>query len=421
MSNALAIATVTRALGRVVEDAAASVVPGAQVLTSRPEANGGTAARIHLFLYQVAPDAAQRNNDLPTRSSDGTLRQRPTVALDLYYLLTFNGQDTSLDTHRMLGAVARDLHARPVLPRSLIQSVSSGDLAGSDLADSFDVVRVSPLSLTVDDLSKLWLMFSQTPYSLSVAYQARVVLIESVENAGPVLPVLYRGKDDTGVDVQAGTLPVLDDYEITAADAPLTGPRLPSWPAAQLGLRVFFTGRNLGGDTVALRFRHPRLASVDIPIASADRTAESIRFVVPNDAAAETAWAAGIYLVSVRVTTGSFTRSSPEVPLPFAPAYTAIAPPSPVTGAGTDLTLTLTCRPQIAPGQRAEITAGSGYAVTANPTVQTASLAFTIRNAPAVADDFLRLRVDGVDSFVFTQQGTPPKFVLDGTKRITIT
>lgn len=421
MSNALAIATVTRALGRVVEDAAASVVPGAQVITARPEANGGTAARIHLFLYQVAPDAAQRNNDLPTRASDGTLRQRPTVALDLYYLLTFNGQDTTLDTHRMLGAVARDLHARPLLPRSLIQSVSSGDLAGSDLADAFDVVRVSPLSLTVDDLSKLWLMFSQTPYSLSVAYQARVVLIESTENAGPVLPVLYRGADDRGVNVQAGTLPVLDDYEITLPDAPLSGPRLPAWPAMQLGLRLMLSGRGLGGDIVTLRFRHARLPDIEAAISPADRTAESIRFTLPNDVAAETAWAAGIHMVSVRVTTGGFTRSSPEVPIPFAPSFTSIAPPSPIAGAGTDLALTLTCRPQIAAGQRAEITAGSAYAVATPPGAQTATIPVTIQSAPALTDEFLRLRVDGVDSFVFTQQGTPPKYVLDATKRITIT
>ena len=421
MSNALAIATVTRALAKVVEDAAASVVAGAQVVTARPDGNGANGARVHLFLYQVAPDAAQRNNDLPSRSSDGTVRQRPTAALDLYYLLTFDGKDTTLDSHRMLGAVARDLHARPILSRSLIQSVSNGDLAASDLADALDVVRVAPLSLTVEDLSKLWLMFSQIPYSLSVAYQARVVLIESVETGSPALPVLTRGKDDRGVDTQLGPFPALDDYDIATPDAPVTGPRLPSYPSAQLGLRVALKGRNLGGESVVARFTHPRLGDQDITVAEADRTADEVRVTIPNDAAAQTAWAAGVYLVSVRSTNGGVTRSSNEMPLPFAPAFTAISPASPVAGAGTDLALTLTCSPQIAAGQRASLMIAGAEAAATPPGAQTDTLVFTLANAPAVTGEFVRLRVDGVDSIVFKQQALPPKFLLDDSKRITIT
>ena len=420
MSNALAVATVTQALSTLVERAAKKEVPGAQVVLTRPEAPGAGGARIHLFLYQVLPDASQRNNDLPSRTSDGILRQRPTVALTLHYLLTFNGNEALFESHKMLGAVARDLHSDPILSRSLIQSVSTGDLAGSNLAQAVDVVRVIPLALTTDEISKIWLMFSQIPYSLSVAYEARVVLLEAEDPPTPVLPVLYRGADDRGVFVQLGPYPAIDDYEITLPGAPLTGPRLPSYPSVQLGLRIAFSGRNLGGDSVTMRFTHPRLGDMDLPVPPADRTADRINVVIPNDLAAETAWAAGVYLVSAQITNSGVTRVSNVVPVPFAPSFTAMAPASPVGGAGTDLALTLTCSPQIAGHQRAVLMI-AGKEAEVEPPAQTASVAFTLVNAPKVTNEFVHLRIDGVDSLVFKQQVAPPKFVLDDSKRITIT
>ena len=75
---------------------------------------------------------------------------------------------------------------------------------------------MTPLPLNVEDLSKIWLMFSQIPYSLSVAYEARVLLIEAEEAAQPAPPVLSRGDDDRGVETVIGRFPVLDDYEIAA-------------------------------------------------------------------------------------------------------------------------------------------------------------------------------------------------------------
>lgn len=265
------------------------------------------------------------------------------------------------------------------------------------------------------------MMFSQIPYALSVAYEARVVLLEADESGALVLPVLYRGQDDHGTQTQIGPFPTLDNYEITLPGAPLQGPRLPSYPSAQLGLQVALRGRNLGGDTVMVRFSHPRLAAVEIVVPPADRTPDEVRVVIPNDAAAETTWAAGNYLVSVKITNGASERTSNEISLPLSPAFTQIAPASPIAGAGTNLVLTLTCRPQIAAGQRVSLLVGSGEAVAAPPATQTATVAFTLVKAPQVTNEFVYLRVDGVDSVAFTQQGPPQKFVLDDSKRITIT
>ena len=54
-------------------------------------------------------------------------------------------------------------------------------LAGSNLHEAVEQVRFSPLSLSLEDQSKLWSVFFQTPHAVSVAYQASVVLIESDE------------------------------------------------------------------------------------------------------------------------------------------------------------------------------------------------------------------------------------------------
>ena len=166
---------------------------GRYVAGGRPE-GGQQGKSIHLFLYRALPDPAQYNHDLPSRAFDGALRQRPVIPLNLHYLLTFQGDDAGLDAHKMLGAVARDLHAHPVLSRDLILSVSNGNIAGTNLGDSPEPVRVTFLPLTMEDLSTIWQMFSQIPYSLSVAYEARVVLIEAEEAPAAVLPVLSLGR-----------------------------------------------------------------------------------------------------------------------------------------------------------------------------------------------------------------------------------
>jgi hypothetical protein len=317
--------------------------------------------------------------------------------------------------------VARDLHAEPVLSRGLLQSVSSGDLAASDLADAQDVVRVTPLPLTAEDLSKIWTMFSQIPYSLSVGYEARTVLIEAEDVPAPALPVLRRGDADRGPEAVVGPFPLLEGVEITRPGAPLSGPRLPPYPSAALGLQLRLRGRHLAGETVTVRFSHPRLDDdVAIAVPAADRSPDEVRVVLPDDAAAQTAWAAGLYGVAVQVTNGSTTRLSNALPVPVAPTIASVAPPSPIAGAGTDLTLTVTCRPQIAAGQRATLFVGGLDAVAVVPTTQTDTLDFVFPAAPAVAGALVRLRVDGVESHVFREAGTPPALVIDDSRRISI-
>jgi hypothetical protein len=196
MSNFLAVATVTAALSQVLLDAVKVDVPGADVSTVRPNGKSSDTL-VNIYLYQVMPSAALMNNDLPTRRPDGQLLQRPVAALDLNYLLTFFGAEAQLEPQRLLGSVVRTLHSQPLLTRDRIRTtiglgLFSSFLGESNLADAVQVVKFSPLPLSLDELSKLWSIYFQTPYSLSVAYQATVVLIEGEEPAKPSLPVTTR-------------------------------------------------------------------------------------------------------------------------------------------------------------------------------------------------------------------------------------
>ena len=78
MSNYLAVATVTGALQHVLSSRGRGV-PGAKVSTTTAGRSGagGTRSGHQYFLYQVMPNGAYRNADLPTRRSNGQVVQRP--------------------------------------------------------------------------------------------------------------------------------------------------------------------------------------------------------------------------------------------------------------------------------------------------------------------------------------------------------
>ncbi len=200
MSNHLAIATVTAALRKRLENALTADFTEISVLVNhaRPvtSSNGQPDPSVNIFLYQVSPNGALANTDLPTRRPDGRLVMRPTVALDLHYLLTFYGDETQLVPQRIMGSVVRSLESKPVVTRELVQAVTSDAdfsyLSESDLAQAVETVKFTPEPLNLEEMSKLWSVFFETPYALSIAYRASVVMIEAAETARQVLPVAER-------------------------------------------------------------------------------------------------------------------------------------------------------------------------------------------------------------------------------------
>jgi hypothetical protein len=197
MSNHLAVATVSAALQQLLMPPVASAVTHATVGFSRPDPADSKTPLVNVFLYQVTPNAAYRNADLPMRRSGGNLAKRPQAALDLHYIFTFHGDDANLEPQRLLGAVVTTLEAQPLLSTANINSAATqyGFLAGSGLDSQIERVKFTQAALSLEEFSKLWSVFFQVEYSLSTVYHASVVLMEadlSPLEAPPVLtPKLY--------------------------------------------------------------------------------------------------------------------------------------------------------------------------------------------------------------------------------------
>jgi hypothetical protein len=240
MSNHLAFANVTAALVALLDPAVKQEVPSAQASADRPDTlkDDTVGARVNVFLYQVTPNAAWRNADLPTRRPDGTAGQRPQAAFDLHYVLSFYGDDKQYEPQRLLGRVESLLHAQPVLSPGILRGAAKPPLDASNLAEQVEAVRLVPTGFNLEELSKLWSVFFQVPYRLSVAFQASVVLIEPEIVVQPALPVRAR-------NLVVAPFRQLELDEVV----PAAGPGLPIFPGDTILLR----GRNLSGDAVEVR------------------------------------------------------------------------------------------------------------------------------------------------------------------------
>jgi hypothetical protein len=286
MSNYLAIATVTAVLRDILQEAAIAADLGAEVTTRRPEQVGDgdqDKPLVNLFLYRVTPNAVWGNADLPTRSADGRLVRRPQAALDLHYLLSFYGPEKELVPQQMLGRVISALHAQPLLSPDKIRRTIKPPLDGSDLAEQVERIRFSPLSLSLEELSKLWSVFFQIPYTLSVAYQASIVLIEAQEEAPqPALPVLKRGEKDRGWDSFPGGIPQIEQIL-----PQVVGP----------GAEITLKGGNLVADRFTVKLKDREVTFDRNNPATVTPTGD-LQVQIPSDLPA------GIIPVSVRVGSG---------------------------------------------------------------------------------------------------------------------
>lgn len=194
MSNYLAIATVTATLQRILQDSVQLDVEGARVTTVRPDnvGRGIPETGVNIFLYRIAP-INWRNQDLPGRRSTGELQKRPQIALELNYIMTCYGNEVELEPQRLMGSVVRTMHSQPILKSEAIdrtlEDSSFRYLRESDLPQQVESVSFAPIGLSTEDLSKIWSIFFQTPYSLSLAYQGSAIAIESENIPRRALPV----------------------------------------------------------------------------------------------------------------------------------------------------------------------------------------------------------------------------------------
>lgn len=275
MSNHLAIATVTATLLELLDEEVKKYFVNPNMTTKRPDKEMMSVAGVNIFLYQITPNPYMCNNELPTRNAvTGRLVQRPRAAFNLHYLLSFFGDEIKLEPQLLLGIVTRFMHTQPILHRNQIEKASRGQLEKSDLADERELVKFSPLALSLEELTKLWSSFFQVSYSLSVAYQASIVFIESNDAVSAPLPVRRAA---------ISALP----FQPPRIDS-VFPPILPYESAAEISIK----GSNLlsgsDGGITKLRLGHHLLTS-DAPL-----QANRLKFRLPDDITA------GVHSVQVQ-------------------------------------------------------------------------------------------------------------------------
>lgn len=419
MSNAFAIAAVTTTLRAMLDTALALAFGGVDVSTLPPDkARTGVGDQVNLFLYNTSIDSALRN--MPPRTSKPGESGEPALPLRLQYLVTAYGQnDNDSFGHRLLGEVMRVLHDHPLLSREEILDATTGPLPDSDLHTQVERVRITPLSLNLEEMSKLWMTF-QTQFRISAAYEVSVVLIDSSRPVVAALPVLGRGStDDTGV---ASVANVGSPFpSLSSAESPDPAALLP-------GETLVLRGANLSGTNVAVRIRHQLMDADRVLAPLPGATASEVRVVVPDEPAN---LPAGFYTVAVEVETEepehpgiTFTRTTNRLAFARAPVITSPMPATEARDGAGRVSMSLTCSPRVQPGQRASLLLG-GREIHAQPfNVVTDTLDFDFDNptpadSPAAVESFARLRVDGVDSLLMDRTVTPPVFRND--QKVTIT
>jgi hypothetical protein len=398
MSNFLAIAAATATLRQIIEDAIKPDVSGSDVTTLRPNspANELPSPGANLYLFQVTPNAAWRNNDLPTRRGSGDLVQRPRIALDLHYLISFYGDEKNLEPQRVLGSTVRAIHEQPVISRQKIRSVIKAAvaadpnhfLAKADLDGEPELVKLTPLALTLEELSKLWSVFFQTAYTLSVAYMGTLVLIESSVSPEPALPVRQRGV--YGITLRQPTI-----EKVEAAP----GPDLPIFSGGAIAL----LGEMLASTPTQVRFGD---TLVTVEPADARPTRVEVNLPAGLRAGVQGVQIEQPVLMGEPLTAHAGVESNiapfvlrPQIGAPSVGAITSTVKDG-ITYDKAPVTVTFT--PKVAQGQRVSLLLNE-FQTTPSPTARAYRF-----NAPPWSEISLPLGITDTDTLTFAVSGVIP-------------
>lgn len=430
MSSPLAIATVTAVLrdllnnGLIDHNIVGALGSNVTVSAVPPDTIplGGTSSttQLNLFLHQVTPNPAWRNANLPSRDSRGGRISNAPLALDLHYLLTAYGAE-ELHSEILLGYAMYLMHERPVLDRKAIRTAVSGNtvdasilpvayqaLSAADLADQVELIKITPVSMSTEEMSKLW-SGMQAHYRPSAAYSISVVLIEAGKPARSALPVLTRGPRDgvtgreAGITATAGLIPPYPG--LSSAEPP--GNQL----AAVQGDSITLRGHHLDGTNLEARFEHPLLEDpITVPI-GANVNSDQVSVTLPDDAPAHSGWPPGNWSLALRVQLPGETelRTTNSLPMMLAPTLDLVTSSASRDGGTGVVTIELEFTPEVRSSQDVRLMAGGHEALPVDLSSQTSTLDFAYPELKA-GNQWVRLRVDGVDSLLVNRAKTPPEF-----------
>jgi hypothetical protein len=93
----------------------------------------------------------------------------------------------------LLAQTVRVINAHPFLARDVIADAAAASsnphVQASDVAEQAECIRVTPTNLGVDGLAKIWGMYPDTAYRLSLGYVATTIILEGDDKPEPALPV----------------------------------------------------------------------------------------------------------------------------------------------------------------------------------------------------------------------------------------
>jgi hypothetical protein len=402
MSNSLAIAAVTSTLRNLLLRGihADSELSDATVTTKPIDKarNNNNANQINLFLYLTSQDPAFRNTAVSRYVRSGELGYPP-LALDLYYLVTAYGRDNDdVLGHRLLGRAMSILHDHPVLGADEIRNA----LAGNDLYEQVERIRISPQPITVDEASKLWMVF-QTQYRISVAYRADIVLIDGNRPVRSPLPVLTIGEEDKGPVVIAGLLPTFNGISFPNRKL-----------CAELNDIIILQGTYLDSIT-KLQFSNNHLKlPIEIDPEPGGTASEVIAKISKQPDNDFSLWPAGFYAVRGIFSKEGLELTTNEIAMPLAPKI-SIKPRKVARG---QITLKLSVTPNIFPEQNVILLFGDQQISAGSQSSSTGSITFTFDVANP-GTYLVRLRVDGVDSVPLDPKVATPSFA--DNQKVTVT
>jgi hypothetical protein len=440
MSSPLAIGAVSAVLRNLLDNGIVDASPlqgPVTVTASAPDQikldNPNSGPQLNVFLYQLTPNAVLRNTALPSRAAGGDRLTNPPLALDLHYLVTAYGK-TDFQAEILLGWAMHLLHETPLLSRAAIRRAIQPTtldvsmlppevqvLNASDLADQVEAIRITPLPLPLEELSKLWTAI-KAEFRPSAAYQVSVVLIAATQPTRSPLPVLSRGPIDPATQRERGVV-------VNADMLPPVPTLLAATPAfqqavARLGESVSVTGWRLNGSGATAVLSHRLLSTpIELPVV-VDAAGAGFTLSLPNAPVDQTRFAPGLWQLSLRVTPPSETTpresngialaiaAAPQLP-PLA-AVRAVVPPH----TQPTVTVKLATSPQLRTSQRATLVLDGTSAESAERASAADPLVFSYPGSLPAGNRWVRLRVDGVDSPLVLRSGPAPVF--DPSQRLLV-
>jgi hypothetical protein len=167
-----AIAATSEAIRRYLKEAPREEFPQLDVVLYQPadfSKSVPTGGLVSLFLYRIG---VNRRNLPPTYSKDQSIRFKPPVAIDLFYLVSAWALNADFQ-QRLLGWTIRALEDCSILPATMLNR-----LQAEDVFRPTECVELSCESPSLQDMSFVWDLIKPNP-PLSITYVAHMVAIES--------------------------------------------------------------------------------------------------------------------------------------------------------------------------------------------------------------------------------------------------